>query len=249
MFRFIGTISNLGRRRQRLFVSSGVAIALLGIIAYASIPDSNGVIYGCYKKSGGTLRVIDHPAQQCDARAEVLLSWNQTGPQGPAGPTGPMRPAGPTGATGPQGPQGETGPAGPTGPAGQAGGITSATFLYLPSTDIPAGGFNKIASKTLPAGNWAAIATVEIYASSIEDFLFSPVCQLRSGDTVIGGASAEDWHIHETVQKDSYSQEASLPINGLASLPSGGEVSVWCGNSEEGHATAQVIFLQVGNLF
>jgi hypothetical protein len=106
---------------RRVLPLAAGSLVLFGIIAYASIPDSNGVIYGCYKKSGGTLRVIDYPTQQCDPRAETLISWNQTGPQGPAGPQGPVGPQGPAGPQGPEGPAGPAGPAGPQGPAGVGG--------------------------------------------------------------------------------------------------------------------------------
>ena len=88
--------------------------------ASASIPDSSGVIHGCYKAtSNGSvsrLGVIDTtlPGGKCP-KDQTELSWNQTGPQGPAGATGPV---GPTGATGSQG---ATGPAGPQGPQGSPG--------------------------------------------------------------------------------------------------------------------------------
>jgi hypothetical protein len=65
-----------------------VALLLVGGIAYASIPDANGVIHGCRKNSGGALRVIDTDAGQTCAGNETALSWNQTGPQGPPGPAG-----------------------------------------------------------------------------------------------------------------------------------------------------------------
>jgi hypothetical protein len=76
------------RGRRKLAVVSG--IAMLGLaaagIAYATIPDSGGVIHGCYDTKTGALRVID--AGSC-AGKEGALNWNQTGPQGPPGPTGP----------------------------------------------------------------------------------------------------------------------------------------------------------------
>jgi len=101
MFNF-NFFSNLGRRGQRTIIISAASIILLGVIAYASIPDSSGVIHGCYKKSGGTLRVIDDAVSQCD-KSEIAVSWNQTGPeglQGPAGPQGPEGPQGPPGSSG-----------------------------------------------------------------------------------------------------------------------------------------------------
>ncbi len=107
--KLIDSILTLSRRRRGIIASSAATLALLGVIAYASIPGADGVIYGCYKKSGGTLRVTDYPSQQCDPRAETLISWSQTGPQGPQGPAGP------------QGLQGVPGPIGPEGPAGAQG--------------------------------------------------------------------------------------------------------------------------------
>jgi hypothetical protein len=92
------TLSDLSRRAQRMIFLSVTAICLLGIIAYASIPDSNGVVHGCFKTSNGSLRVIDSPTVQCDPRNETAISWNQNGPQGPAGPQGPEGPAGPAGS-------------------------------------------------------------------------------------------------------------------------------------------------------
>lgn len=100
MFQFTKSRAGLNRRTQRMVVLLGTAISLMSIIAYAAIPDSNGVIHGCYKTSNGSLRVIDSPAVQCDPRNETAISWNQTGPQGPQGPAGPQGPQGPEGPTG-----------------------------------------------------------------------------------------------------------------------------------------------------
>lgn len=69
-------------------------------IAVAAIPDSGGVIHGCYKpQSDGhstALSVIDTALTNghCPG-GNTELTWNQTGPQGPAGATGPAGPAGP----------------------------------------------------------------------------------------------------------------------------------------------------------
>src|SRR5262245_1414850 len=89
-----------------LAVSAGVAT-----LAYASIPDGNGVIHGCYSVNGqgqvdgsASLRVIDpastNPNGQACKNNERALDWSQTGPTGRQGPTGA------TGPTGPQGPEG-----------------------------------------------------------------------------------------------------------------------------------------------
>jgi hypothetical protein len=69
--------------------------ALAAGTAWASIPDSGGVIHGCYKTDNGKLRVVDSSSAGCGTD-ESSLSWNQTGPQGATGPVGPQGPAGPT---------------------------------------------------------------------------------------------------------------------------------------------------------
>ena len=48
--------------RARWFLLGAVAGGALaaGAVGYAAIPDSGGVIHGCYQKVNGQLRVIDH---------------------------------------------------------------------------------------------------------------------------------------------------------------------------------------------
>lgn len=78
------------RRTRRLLLGVGVVAALpIAGIAYASIPDSNGVIHGCYLDAGrGILRVIDTEAGEACGHSEVAIQWSQTGPQGPPGAPG-----------------------------------------------------------------------------------------------------------------------------------------------------------------
>lgn len=96
-------------------VAAFVTLVVGGGIAYATIPDSNGVIHGCMNKGSGILRVIDDAVSPCSA-GETPLSWNAQGPKGDQGDAGPPGPAGPQGEPGPQGPTGPTGPQGPAGP-------------------------------------------------------------------------------------------------------------------------------------
>jgi hypothetical protein len=65
-------------RRVRLaaFVLVGLGLAAGGI-AYAAIPDSTGVIHGCYQKNSGDLRVIDPGAGGACTASENKLEWNQ----------------------------------------------------------------------------------------------------------------------------------------------------------------------------
>ena len=69
----------LGRRVAVAFVVV-VAIAAAGI-AYASIPDANGVIHGCYNSDNGALRVFGKSKdfQQCKA-GEKPLDWDSDRP-------------------------------------------------------------------------------------------------------------------------------------------------------------------------
>jgi hypothetical protein len=83
-----------------------VTLGLAAGIAYATIPDGNGTIHGCYRKSGGALRVVDKAVINC-ASNETSLSWNVQGMPGAQGPQGP------SGQQGQQGPEGPRGPAGP----------------------------------------------------------------------------------------------------------------------------------------
>src|SRR5690242_2525724 len=99
------------------------ALLLAGGVAYATGPDSNGVIHACSAKTSngvsppGALRVID-PGQSCNPN-ENPLNWTQNG-RGPTGAAGPKGPSGSRGPTGPYG-KGATGPAGPKGATGAAG--------------------------------------------------------------------------------------------------------------------------------
>jgi hypothetical protein len=111
-------IRNLGstvRRipRRMLFIGVGVLV-LIGIAvpsALASIPDSGGVIHGCYhpQANGAStpLGVIDTalPSGHCPG-GWTEIDWGQTGPAGATGPAGPAGPSGPQGDTGMEGPAG-----------------------------------------------------------------------------------------------------------------------------------------------
>lgn len=86
------------------------------------------ILYGCYKKENGQLRLVNN-TDQC-LPSEMSISWNQkgaAGPQGPEGPAGAQGPVGlqgsvgPPGAAGPQGSAGLPGPAGPPGSIGPQG--------------------------------------------------------------------------------------------------------------------------------
>ena len=95
-------------RLQAAMLTAILVGSLTAGVSYASIPDSIGVIHGCYKLSNKAtpLKVIDTAKTSQCPHGYASVTWNQTGPQGPAGATGAM------GDTGPQGPAGVGGMSG-----------------------------------------------------------------------------------------------------------------------------------------
>ena len=68
--------------RIRKLIPAACVVAVFATaagIAYATIPDENGVIHGCRNNGSGFLRVIDSASQSC-GQAETALDWNQRGP-------------------------------------------------------------------------------------------------------------------------------------------------------------------------
>jgi hypothetical protein len=73
--------------RSAALVAAGMLVGTVltaGGFAYANIPDSSGVIHGCYAKNGA-LSVVNAPKKSCPVGSRPL-NWSQTGPQGPVGP-------------------------------------------------------------------------------------------------------------------------------------------------------------------
>jgi hypothetical protein len=153
-----------GRIATAAIVAAGMLVAGSGI-AYATIPDVNGVIHGCYAKSGGSLRVIDDTVTNCKS-TETSLNWNMQGVQGPQGPAGPQGQQGVQGVQGPQGPQGAQGPAGPSGTS--HGYFATAANIAI--AEGPA--ISKIVSISgLPAATYMVSGQVNIADSLNEPFL------------------------------------------------------------------------------
>jgi hypothetical protein len=77
------------RIRRAVLAATAVAVAASVAVAVASIPSSSGTINGCYDPASGALKpltVVDDPADCKDPN--VLLPFNQTGPQGAPGAAG-----------------------------------------------------------------------------------------------------------------------------------------------------------------
>jgi hypothetical protein len=106
-------------RSPKFWLGGAIATVALAGTAYAAIPGGDGVIHGCYAKSGGTLRVVDASVTNCKA-GETALDWDQQGRPGQPGPPGP---------------QGEPGPAGPQGEPGAPGAVAGYEVVSVPGAE------------------------------------------------------------------------------------------------------------------
>lgn len=169
------------RHSPALAVLVTALVVTLGGAAYATIPDSAGVIHGCYKIGGegfdsqrGSLRVIDTDSGQSCRKHETALTWNQTGPQGPAGPQGN------TGAQGPEGPQGVQGAPGLSGyvvstNSAVVGGLSTIHgAAYCPAGTVPLGGGINVSDYGTNGNGYNAqnnIHTIESFPSGTQWFV------------------------------------------------------------------------------
>jgi hypothetical protein len=107
---------------------------------------------------------------------------------------------------------------------------TTATFAGVTAGPL-ASTFTKVASKQLPAGSWAIVATANMHSAFPidSDVVDEFVCELRNGSGFIGGAADR----RVTAEDDNV--KVSLSMNGGAQVPAGGgEVSVWCATAGGG---------------
>ncbi len=113
------------RTRTRTICAGLVlAAALVGGVAWATIPSDGGVYTACKLNATGTIRLIDPSAastsllSHCNATYETQISWNQKGPAGAAGTNGAAGPKGDQGNPGSNGLNGRDGAAGANGDPG-----------------------------------------------------------------------------------------------------------------------------------
>lgn len=166
--------NRLGAPRGRMLAVLGAVAfaALAGGVAWATIPGGDGVIHGCYLKSGGNLRVIDSSVTNCK-KTETALDWSVAGPQGPQGEPGQQ------GATGPQGDPGPAGPgAGYTDFHAGAGGVGA---IELPQPGSPA---VRVLTLNIP-DDWAqdqpgVVAIASVQFTNQGDVFAHPGCTVLS---------------------------------------------------------------------
>jgi hypothetical protein len=214
MSRFTASFTSTGRIRQLALaaaVTTTIAI-IAGGVAYATIPDSGGVIHGCYQNIKGTLRVIDSSTSTC-AKNETKLNWAQKGQPGPQGPQGPQ------------------------GPAGLSG--TSQAFVSTQPMSISPSGlpftssfasFGKGPTSTkvwsldnLPAGNYVVTATGTV-GNFADDS--TQVCQLASGGSMYQQETVDTFHFPDF--SDRVGASGALALTSAVNLPSTASVEVDC---------------------
>src|SRR5262245_46129867 len=61
-----------------------LVLMVVGAVAYAGFPTTDGVVSSCVTKPGGVIRIIDAETQSCK-KGEVPLAWNQQGVPGVSG--------------------------------------------------------------------------------------------------------------------------------------------------------------------
>jgi Gp5 C-terminal repeat (3 copies) len=77
-------------RRRLVLVAVVVIVLAAGGVAYATIPDANGVYTACRLNATGTIRLIDPSGPSTSLLShctslETQITWNQKGQQGPPG--------------------------------------------------------------------------------------------------------------------------------------------------------------------
>jgi hypothetical protein len=180
----------MSRSHKRLWI---VVLSAIGLgltagagVATAAIPDSGGVIHGCYDRAGA-LRVIDTATTPGCSRRETALNWNQTGPEGPQRAAGPGGPTGATGATGPPGTNGTNGTDGVSGY--QVVAATSADDSTSPKVSgavCPAG--------KLPVGGGFNTSLPAIDESAGESWPFGDMNTWQVGISNVGPTT--NWTVH-----------------------------------------------------
>jgi hypothetical protein len=194
-------VSRLGRR-SLLVVA--VALTAVGGVAYASIPDSAGVITACRQNVNGGLRLIDPSAGAHCTPAETLVTWNQGGPTGPKGPAGDKGPLGDKGPTGDKGAVGDAGPAGDQGAVGDKG---PAGDKGLPGDKGPTGDKGLTGDKggvgdKGPVGDPGPSGTAQLYTKSLNTNVVAvPPVSFGTEATLISMAvPAGDYLVHGKVE-------------------------------------------------
>jgi hypothetical protein len=200
----------LHRRGFWLLAASTAGLALTGGIAYATIPDSGGVIHTCFKPSdatktgGAAFSVVDSESGATCKVGDTALTFNQQGPPGPAGP---------------QGPQGEPGPAGPQGDPGPSDAY-SARQGSVALTDSR----TVILARDVPQGSYVVTARVEVFTGANTTGPRFVSCTLFD----VSDQAADNMTVELETPTGGPNGAAGLPLVGTAQTFVGGTLRIEC---------------------
>lgn len=194
-------------RHGGVLLAAIAALAAAGGVAYATIPDSGGVIQGCYLKAIGSLRLIDPSSGQHCTAVEKPIQWNQTGPRGAGGPQGPV------------------------GTAGKDGSSPDTYWTYqrlsvpIPDNQLPGtqGDPAVVTLTNLPPGNYLVNASTNL--ATADHTILSCRTGNPDSNSLVGGSGVEQVSVHG---QPGDVVEQPLSVNGVASLPDGGSIALHC---------------------
>jgi hypothetical protein len=215
-----------GRFFRQGVIAVAIATAVAGastVAALATIPDSGGVIHGCYQKNVGNLRVIDTATDSCRP-SEIATAWSQTGPAGP------------------QGPQGAQGAQGPTG----ASGLSHAYFVVEdPFANFP------ISLTALPDGFYTISATVDIFFRSCTLCIGTPLAQcvlLASGGVQPFADGVLAVHTGDIFGGTLFAQASFTEAIHLTKGPGVNSILIVCSSARDASGRARITALAVDAL-
>jgi len=171
-----------------IFLVVLISIIVTDVTCYGA----EDVIYGCYKKVNGQLRVIKDPGQ-CRP-SEALTSWNQTGPQGPSGPEELKDPPGPTGTAG----------------TGNIWIRHQGNAVAL--TDSAA----QVMSLIVPAGTYAISAKASV--ANFDSAVQSAYCALSTGDisgVELAGGAEDNKQVISLLDAATFSSDTAITLSCL----------------------------------
>jgi hypothetical protein len=224
---------HIRRPSPALVLGTLVALAALGGVAWASIPSTNGIIYGCYNKRSGVLRVINTSVRQRCRRRESALNWEEVGPQGKRGATGPK------GATGSRGQTGQTGQTGPEGPS-------NAYFAAQTGTSKLSSSSTNVLVLPVPAGKYVVSASVEITnEDTSQEATEEATCAIKGSNISEQPATATVPYVK------GLSTSETVPLVGTFNVSASETLEVSCKQLSSGVTSvgqARIDAIQVANL-
>jgi hypothetical protein len=194
-------------------------------IAWASIPDTAGVIHGCYPTNPSlkVLFLVDPATGRCPV-GFTPIAFNQTGPVGPQGPQGSPGINGKDGTNGKDGVNGRDGTNGKDGSPGAPGPSgTSAVYSSGGANNgLEVGIGTSGVTLQLPAGNYAVTAAAVV---------------INGGDAQNANCSINGGHKFGATL-GAFADVTTIPV--LARFTGPGAITLACTGGPAGSSCSQI---------